>query len=252
MKEGSVILVGAGPGDPGLLTLRGAQALSEADVVLYDRLINPAILAHARPNAELIYVGKEARPADKSESSGTIQAEIHRLLIEHARLGRLVVRLKGGDPFVFGRGGEEVQALVEAKIDFEVVCGVSSAIAAPAAAHIPVTHRGVANSFAVFAGQEAEGDTIPWAAAALMPTAIFLMGVHGLPEIVEQLLRHGRTPETPIALVSQGTLPEQREVVGTLATIVSVAANIPAPAVIIVGAVVGLRESLMGATSVCQ
>ncbi len=241
---GKVILVGAGPGDPGLLTVRGAEALREADVVLYDRLINPEILAIARAETTLIFVGKPAHPQDVRLASGHIQAEIHRLLIEHARAGKVVVRLKGGDPFVFGRGGEEIQALVEAGVAYELVSGVSSAIAVPAAARIPVTHRQLANSFAVFAGQEAAGDAIPWAAAAAMPTAIFLMGVQRLPEIVKQLIVHGRDPLTPVAIISQGTLPEQVEVTGTLADIVGLSGHVAAPAVIVVGQVVELRDSL--------
>ena len=239
-----VYLVGAGPGDPGLITVRAVEILRRADVVLYDRLINPMLLGYAPPTAECIYVGKEPGHPGKFR-----QKEIHDQLIRHARLGKLVVRLKGGDPFVFGRGGEEAIALAEAGIAFEVVPGISSSIAAAAAAHIPVTHRKVSGGFAVFAGQEAEdreGDRIPWKAAAHIPTAIFLMGVERLPLIVRRLIEEGRNPETPIAVVANGTLPNQKVVTGTLSTIGDLVGEILPPAAIIVGEVVNVREELLG------
>lgn len=243
-SRGFVSLLGAGPGDPGLLTLRGARALSEADVVVYDYLANSALLAHARSEAETIYVGK------KAGSHTRTQDEINGLLVQRAQAGQRVVRLKGGDPFVFGRGGEEALALAEAGIPFEVVPGVTSAIAAPAYAGIPVTHRGLASSFAVITGHEdptKEESAIDWAYLARgVDTLVFLMGVGNLPRIVDQLFRHGRSPETPVALVRWGTLPRQQSVRGTLATIVDQvnAANLKPPAVAVIGAVAGLGDAL--------
>jgi uroporphyrin-III C-methyltransferase/precorrin-2 dehydrogenase/sirohydrochlorin ferrochelatase len=237
-RAGKVYLVGAGPGDPELITLRAVRALQRADVVLYDRLVDPRLLEHAPSNAERVYVGKEVgRP-----NSGR-QSEISAMMVEHAAAGRVVVRLKGGDPFVFGRGGEEMIALHAAGIECEVVPGVTSAIAAPEAAGIPVTHRGVATSFAVFAGHEAEGrDEIPWDVAARIPTALFLMGVERLPSIVANLLAAGQPHDTPVAVVSNATLPNQVVVRATLATITPLAANIPSPAVIVVGEVVNIAD----------
>lgn len=237
---GKVYLVGAGPGDPGLITVRATQVLAQADVVLYDRLVNTALLRYVKPGAERVYVGKVL-----GSPGGPRQKMIHERLIDYANQGKTVVRLKGGDPFVFGRGGEEAQALQEAGISWEVVPGVSSAIAVPAKANIPVSYRKTAPAFGVFAGQEAvDGDGIPWAAAALMPTAVFLMGVERLPHIVERLLAHGRSPDTPVAAISSGTLPNQRVATGTLADIASKAVGMGPPAVIIVGDVVRIGESL--------
>ena len=235
-----VYLVGAGPGDPELITVKGLNALRRADVVLYDRLANPELLAEVPPAAEKIDVGK--RPRDPQQ---TRQEVINALLVEHGRTGKNVVRLKGGDPYVYGRGGEEAIALRESGVPYEVVPGVTSAIAAPASAGIPVTHRGIANGFAVFSGHEAEGaeeDGIAWAAAVAIPTAVFLMGVERLPKIVAKLLEFGRDPMTPVALVSRGTLPEQRLATGTLADILDGVEGIEAPAVIVVGDVVRLHE----------
>ncbi len=241
--RGHVYLVGAGPGDVGLITVRAVEVLRMADVVLYDRLVNPALLEYAPKEALCEYVGK-----DLGAPSAPRQKAIHELLINYARQGKTVVRLKGGDPFVFGRGGEEALALVGAGIPFTVVPGVSSAIAAPAYAGIPVTHRGVANAFAVFAGHEgAPGGMAEshWLAAALIPTAIFLMGVERLPLIVEKLILHGRSIETPVAIISKGTLPDQTVVVGTLGTILSLAQEIRPPSTILVGEVVNVRDCLL-------
>jgi len=243
--SGHVFLVGAGPGDSGLITVRGVEALQKADIVLYDRLVNPALLAYAPHGAVCEYVGK-----DLGEPSAPRQDQIHRLLIQHARDGKTVVRLKGGDPFVFGRGGEEAVALSEAGIPFTVVPGISSSIAAPAYAGIPVTHRGVAAAFAVFAGHEGENGGLEeshWQAAALIPTAVFLMGVERLAVIADNLIRLGRDPETPVAVISQGTLPDQKVVTGTLATIAQDAAEIRPPAAIVVGDCVGVRDKILGA-----
>jgi uroporphyrinogen III methyltransferase/synthase len=236
-----VYLVGAGPGDPDLITRRGIECLKQADVVVCDRLVNHLLLAYAR-QAELIDVGKQPHHHNIS------QDEINALLIEKARAGQTVVRLKGGDPFIFGRGGEEAAALAEAGISFEIVPGVSSAIAAPAFAGIPVTYRGIACSVAFATGHRAdyvEDPTCDWARLACGPdTLVFLMGVQNLPHIVEQLVTHGRPPGTPVALVQWATCSDQKTVVGTLADIVQQAAGIRPPAVIVIGEVVRLRETL--------
>jgi uroporphyrinogen III methyltransferase/synthase len=242
--RGIVSLIGAGPGDPSLLTLRGAAALAAADLVVYDYLANPALLAHARPQAERIYVGK------KAGSHTLSQDEINALLVERGLAGQRVARLKGGDPFVFGRGGEEALALVEAGLPFEVVPGVTSAVAAPAYAGIPVTHRGLATSFAVITGHEdptKEESTLDWSHLATgVDTLVFLMGVGNLSQIVEQLVIHGRPASTPVALVRWGTMPDQQTVSGTLTNIAGrvKAAGLRPPAVTVVGPVAGLRQHL--------
>ena len=211
---GIVHLVGAGPGDPGLLTVRAVELIGEADVVLYDRLIPPEALAHARPDAEVVYVGKEG------EGPQFPQDDTHRLLLEHARAGRRVVRLKGGDPFVFGRGGEEALVLAQAGVPFEVVPGVTAGVAAPAYAGIPVTHRDVASGVAFVTGHEdpAKPDSaIDWDALARFPgTLVFYMGVRTLPRIAERLVAGGRAPDEPVAVVERGTLPGQRTLLATL------------------------------------
>jgi uroporphyrinogen III methyltransferase/synthase len=241
--SGIVHLVGAGPGDPGLLTVRAVELLGAADVVLYDRLIPPEALAHA-PQAELIYVGKEG------EGPQFPQDDTHALLLEHARAGRRVVRLKGGDPFVFGRGGEEALVLQEAGIPFEVVPGVTAGVAAPAYAGVPVTHRDVASGVAFVTGHEdpAKPNThIDWAALARFPgTLVFYMGVRSLPKIAERLVAEGRPADEPVAVVERGTLPGQRTLLATLADVAERAAaeRIKAPAITLVGEVARLREQL--------
>ena len=241
MKSGIVYLVGAGPGDPSLITLRGLECLKQADVVVYDRLVNCSLLTYAR-RAKLIDVGKQPHRHTMP------QAEINALLIKEAEVGNIVVRLKGGDPFVFGRGGEEAVALAEAGLPFEIIPGVTSAIAAPAYAGIPVTHRKLACSVAFATGHRAdfiEDPTCDWRRLAnSTDTLVFLMGVHNLSRIVEQLIAHGRAPETPVALVERATLAIQKTVVGTLANIVERAAEVRPPAAIVVGEVVRLRETL--------
>jgi uroporphyrin-III C-methyltransferase len=213
--------------------------LAAADVVLYDRLVAQELLTEASAHAEMIDVGKEPRRHRRS------QAEINTLLIEKARAGKIVVRLKGGDPFVFGRGGEECQALAEAGVLYEVVPGVSSAIAVPAYAGIPVTQRGVTTAFTVVAGHMGASDsTIDWEAVSRIGTIVFLMGVEHLPEIVPQLIAHGRAADTPVALIQEGTTPNQLVVTGTLADIVEKARDLRPPAVLIVGEVVRLQEQL--------
>ena len=243
-KCGIVYLIGAGPGDPGLITVRGLELLCSADVVVYDRLIAPELLRQARADAELIYVGK-------ASSHHTLpQCEINALLVDQAHRGKTVSRLKGGDPFIFGRGGEEALALIAAHIPFQVVPGVTSAIAVPAYAGIPVTHREVASSVTFITGHEDANHTetgVDWARlGACKGTLVFLMGVTNLPTIVKELIENGRPLDTPVAMIERGTLPSQRVVVGTLADIHerARAAHIEPPAITVVGEVVALRESL--------
>lgn len=237
---GIVYLVGAGPGDPGLLTLRGMECLRKADVVVHDRLVNRDILSHAA-QARLIDVGKEA------DHHPIPQPQINSILVKEARAGKVVVRLKGGDPFVFGRGGEEALALSEAGIRFEIVPGVTSAIAVPAYAGIPVTHRNVACSVAFITGHSAGSEPLHMNWQALVQgidTLVFLMGVQSLPYITTSLMEAGCLPTTPIALIEQGTLPRQQVVVGMLADIVEKSRDIKPPAIIIVGEVVSLHSLL--------
>jgi uroporphyrin-III C-methyltransferase len=237
-----VCLVGAGPGDPGLITARGLEVLRRADVVVYDRLVSPALLEEAPADAELVYAGKA--PGGHCMP----QEGINALLVHEARLGKAVVRLKGGDPFVFGRGVEEALACAEAGVPWEVVPGVSSVVGVTARAGIPVTTRGYGGSFAVATAHRAEDGTDPldWAALARMDTLVVLMGVERLSEVVERLRAHGSPAETPVALVENGTLPDERVVAGTLEDIVERAARarVRPPAVIVVGEVVRLRAVL--------
>ena len=242
MRVGSVALVGAGPGDPGLMTVRGLTLLRHADVVVYDRLVDRRLLREAH-RARRIFAGKA------SGDHVLPQEEINALLIAHARRGRRVVRLKGGDPFVFGRGGEEADALAAAGVPFEVVPGVSSAVAAPAYAGIPLTHRGVASSFAVVTGHECgKGrDRVDWARlATAVDTLVVLMGVAALPRITRELLAHGRAPQTPVALVRWGTTEQQVVLTGRLDDIASRAraAQLESPVVIVIGDVVALAARL--------
>ncbi|MEW6276302.1 MAG: uroporphyrinogen-III C-methyltransferase [Bacillota bacterium] len=244
MGAGIVYLVGAGPGDPGLFTLKGREVLEKADVVVYDRLVNPALLSLARSGAEVIYAGKS--PAGHTLS----QEEINSLLVERAKKGAAVVRLKGGDPFVFGRGGEEAEALAENGVPFEVVPGVTSAVAAPAYAGIPVTHRDFTSTVAIVTGNEdpaKENSRIVWEKIATgAGTLVFLMGMANLEAIASRLLAHGRAPGTPVALIRWGTWAEQQVLTGTLAGIARQAeeAGFANPAVIVVGEVAGLRDKL--------
>src|SRR5215218_2835308 len=243
-RAGVVYLVGAGPGDPGLMTVRGAEVVATADVILHDRLIPAAALRGARDDAELVYVGK--RPGEDDVP----QAEIERLMIDNARAGRMVVRLKGGDPFVFGRGGEEAEALAEADIRFEVVPGVSAGVAAPAYAGIPVTHRDAASAVAFVTGHEdaaKDGSSLDWDALARFPgTLVFYMGLGKLPLIADRLERAGRDPGEPAAVVARGTLPDQAVVSGTLADIAERVADagLRPPAITLVGPVAGMRDTL--------
>ena len=238
---GEVTLVGAGPGDPELLTLKALRALQDADVIMHDRLVPAAVLDLARRDAALICVGKAAGKI------GSTQEEINALLIEHANLGKRVVRLKGGDPFVFGRGGEELQALAKAQINFSVVPGITAATGCAAYAGIPLTHRDHAHSVSFVAGH-AQGGTEPDWRALAMPgaTAVFYMGHARLDHIVEKLLEHGAPAARPAALIAQGTTAKQRVVTATLATILGVSseASLEPPALLIVGDVVALHSSL--------
>ena len=240
-REGIVYIVGAGPGDPGLITVRGVEVLRASDVVVYDHLAHPALVEEAPARAERVPVGK------RCGRHSMLQGEINALLIDRARAGLTVTRLKGGDPFVFGRGGEECEALQTAGIRFEVVPGVTSAIAVPALAGIPVTHRLHASAFAVVTGHQCDtASTVDWDALVRVPTLVVLMGFHALGEIAQRLLAHGARPSTPAAVVASGTLPTQRTVTGTLTTIASVArdAALEPPAILIVGDVVRVREAL--------
>ena len=241
MRLGKVYLVGAGPGDPGLLTVRGLELLRRAQVIVFDQLVNPVLLEEASSGALRIFAGK------KAGRHCIAQSEINQVLIDHAHLGYEVVRLKGGDPFVFGRGGEEAEALADAGIPFEIVPGVSSAVAVPAYAGIPLTHRKYSSSFAVVTGHNAQKQqaTIEWAKlAAAVDTLVVLMGLQNLAQITAELLSHGLAPETSIAVISRGTTKDQETITGTVADIVDKAVGIESPAVIVIGRVVELQSKL--------
>jgi uroporphyrinogen III methyltransferase / synthase len=238
----TVYLVGAGPGDPGLLTVRARDLIAAADVILHDRLVPAEALAYARPDAEVYDVGKQGGGPQVP------QEQTERLLLEHGATGRMVVRLKGGDPFVFGRGGEEALALREADIPFEIVPGITAGIAAPAYAGIPVTQRELASGVAFITGHEDPAkpeSALDWPALAAFPgTLVFYMGVKALPRIAGQLLAGGRSADEPVAVVERGTLPDQRTTLGTLATIADKAAGARAPAITLVGPVAELHERI--------
>lgn len=237
-----VFLIGAGPGEEGLITVKGLGVLKNADVVIYDNLINHKILDYCRPDAEKIYVGK------KINKHSLPQNKINALIIDKANENKLVVRLKGGDPFVFGRGGEEALELAKAKIPFEIVPGISSAVAALAYAGIPITHRDVSSSFHVITGHEdptKESESVNYENLAKIDgTLVFLMGLNNLKKIVNQLLKYNKSPATPAAIISKGTQPEQKVVVGTLKNIEELSINIDYPAIIVIGEVVKLRKDL--------
>lgn len=243
MAAGKVYLVGAGPGDPKLLTVKAVELLKDADVVIYDRLVGESILNLAPAKAEKIYVGK------RTGKHEVPQDKITELIIEKAQAGGKIVRLKGGDPFVFGRGGEEAEALVEKGIPFEVVPGISSSVAAPMYAGIPLTHRDYAASVAIITGHRA-GDAekpIDWVKIAnAVDTMIILMGVESLDGIVNKLLKGGVSPNKPVAIVESGTYPQQRTLIGTLGSIVKDAENqkIKPPSVIVIGEVATLGRKL--------
>jgi len=242
MAHGKVFLVGAGPGDPKLLTLKAVEVLREADVVVYDRLVSKEILEFAPEDAEKIYVGKSS---EKNELS---QEKINELLVNKALDGKKVVRLKGGDPFVFGRGGEEAEALADSEIVFEVVPGVTSAVAAPAYAGIPLTHRDYASSVAVVTGhQAADTKLIDWSRlAGSVDTIVVLMGVGSLESTATNLIEGGLSPNLPVAVIEWGTTEKQRSLIGTLGTIAEEVRekNVKPPAVIVIGEVVNLGSKL--------
>lgn len=240
-QVGEAYIVGAGPGDPGLVTIRAQQLISHADVVVYDRLVSEKILDFARKDAKLVYVGKTANNVTIT------QTEINELIVAYVRKGRRVCRLKGGDPFVFGRGGEEVQALADAGLPFQVVPGISAALGCAAYAGIPLTHRGLSSSV-TFATAKLDGDQAPDWSTLAQPgqTLVLYMSVGSVAETAEQLIEHGIAAKTPVAIVENGTTDQQRVLRGTLATIANdaVEAHIRAPAVIIVGATAGMGEEL--------
>ena len=242
--SGKVYLVGSGPGDPGLITVKGLEIIRSADCIIYDYLANPALLGEARPDAEVIYAGKRVHHHHIDQDA------INALLVEKAGEGKVICRLKGGDPFVFGRGGEECLALVDAGIRFEIVPGVSSTSAVPAYAGIPITHRGIASDVAFVTGHEGPDkdiSSIDWEKLALgVGTLVFVMGITNLPTITKELISNGRDPETPVALIRWGTTAKQQTLIGTLADIADKAAahGFKPPAIIVIGDVVKLREKL--------
>lgn len=240
-KVGKVYLVGAGPGDPDLLTIRAVQRISIGDVIVYDRLIQQGVLALAKTSAEKIYMGKP--PGHHSR-----QDEIHELLVEKAREGKTVIRLKGGDPFLFGRGGEEVEYLAEHGVPFEVVPGVSSSLSAPLSANIAVTHRAASSSVAIVTGHNAIGnqERVDWQALAKIDTLVFLMGVHNINTIARKLIAAGRPAATPAAIIQMAFWDGEHVVTGTLENIGAEVqrAGIEPPATLVVGEVVRLRERL--------
>jgi len=250
---GRVVLVGAGPGDPDLITLKGAKALAEADVIVYDRLAAPQLLRLAPGHAERIYVGKQ--PGGHAMK----QEQINAVLVEHAQLGRTVVRLKGGDPFVFGRGGEELLACAEAGVTCEVIPGITSGVAAPAAAGIPITHRGIARSFAIVtastAGTAHEPDAVDLSRVAMATdTLVLLMAAGRLADTCQALIDAGRPAEEPAALIMWATTPEERSIIGTLRDLPDLAANasIGPPVTLVVGAVVAIPKQAIELASLAS
>ena len=241
-NKGKVYIAGAGCGNEGLITVKLKSIMEKVECIIYDRLVNESILQYMKPDAELIYMGKE------NVEGGELQKKINEIIVEKSREGLTVLRLKGGDPFVFGRGGEEIEALIAENIDFEVIPGISSAIAVPAYAGIPVTHRGINTSFHVFTGHmkkdgiEHDYETV----AKLEGTLVFLMGLGNLEKITENLIKHGKMPETPVAVIKNGTTAKQETYTGTLGTIAGIVRenNVKAPVIIIIGEVVNLREKM--------
>lgn len=239
MDKGKIYFVGAGAGDFELLTLKGKRYIENADCIIYDRLINDKILSFAKSNAELIYLGKE------NTEGGLLQERINQTLVKKAISGKYknIVRLKGGDSFVFGRGGEEIEAILPHNIPFEMVPGISSSIAVPEYAGIPVTHRKIARSFHVFTGMTADDDSLDFETIAkLQGTLVFLMGVKNLETITKSLIKYGKNPETPIGIIERGCEARQNTTIGTLENIIDKAQGIKPPAIIIIGEVVEKRE----------
>lgn len=243
IKAGKVYIIGAGPGDAGLITLKAVECLRLADVVIYDNLVNEELLKYAQAQARFIYAGK------KGGNHTLPQHKINDLLAKEALAGNTVARLKGGDPFIFGRGGEEAEVLADQGVEFEIIPGVTSAIAVPAYAGIPLTHRGLTSTVAFITGHEdpaKDKSDIDWQSLAGIGTLVFLMGVKNLGQITAALIAHGKSPTTPAALIRRGTTPEQEIITGTLATIAGQARsdNFKPPAILVVGEVVGLRGTL--------
>ena len=242
MEKGKVYIAGAGCGDEKLITLKLKNVIEKADCIVYDRLVNENILQYAKSDVEMIYMGKE------NTAGGKLQAEINNKLVEKGKEGLAVLRLKGGDPFVFGRGGEEIEALVAENIDFEVIPGITSSIAVPAYAGIPVTHRGINTSFHVFTGHtQFNGIELDFPVIAkLEGTLVFLMGLSNLEKITENLINNGKNPKTPVAIIKDGTTTRQKTYTGTLETIVNTVKeyNVKSPAIILIGEVVNLREKM--------
>ncbi|MBT6047262.1 MAG: uroporphyrinogen-III C-methyltransferase, partial [Candidatus Scalindua sp.] len=242
MKNKIVYLVGSGPGDPGLITVKGLECIKKADVIVYDYLVNSVLLRNARKDVELIYVGK------KGNQHTMEQDDINQLLVDKANENKIVTRLKGGDPYVFGRGGEEAIVLRENNILFEVVPGITAAIASPNYAGIPVTHRTCTSTFGLITGHEdptKDQSDVDWEKLSTgLGTLTFYMGIKNLPNIVNQLVKHGRSADTPVAVIRWGTTTHQETVTGTLSTIVEIAKDIKPPAITIVGEVVNLRDQL--------
>ncbi|MDH5297397.1 MAG: uroporphyrinogen-III C-methyltransferase [Desulfobulbaceae bacterium] len=245
VRPGKVYLIGAGPGDPTLITVKGLELLKRAEVLVYDYLASPKLLKYVPKDAKLIYAGKKG-----GVHHAHTQEEINQMLVDHARAGRVVVRLKGGDPFIFGRGGEEIEELAKYGIAFEVVPGVTSASAAATYAGVPITHREYTSSVAFVTGHEdptKENSNIAWEKLATgVGTLIFYMGIKNLPSITENLIKHGRDPQTPVAVVRWASTPIQKSVVGTLTDIAQVVKqeNIQPPALVVVGEVVKLRDTI--------
>ncbi|WP_456400041.1 uroporphyrinogen-III C-methyltransferase [Persephonella sp.] len=238
--NGKVYIVGAGPGDPDLLTVKAYKLIQKADVILYDRLINPEILLMAKPECELVYVGKE-------DGKHIIeQDKINFLLQDFSKKYKIIVRLKGGDPFVFGRGGEEAVFLEENGISYEIVPGITSAIAVPAYAGVPVTHRGVSSSFAVITGHGHKGKfpDINWKSLAGIGTLIFLMGVSNREKIAQNLIEAGRNPDEPVIFIEKGTTKEQKSIESTLKDVAEGKVNVYPPAIFLIGDVVELRKKI--------
>lgn len=241
---GKAFIVGAGPGDPDLITVKALKCIQNADVILYDRLVNQALLKEAKRDCQIIYCGK--RPGAHFMK----QEAINHLLVHYTKLGKMVVRLKGGDPFVFGRGAEEAEALAKNGLPFEVVPGITSGIAAPAYAGIPITHRELGSSFAIVTGhcQIGKPINIDWnSLVKAVDTIAIYMGISNLPYICQELITHGKSENTPVAIIQQGTTGKQRVVIGTLTTIVSLAEkeSIRNPAMIVIGEVVRFREKII-------
>ncbi len=238
-RPGCVSIVGAGPGDPELLTLKAVRILQHADVILYDRLINISILEHAQADAEMVSVGKQYG------NPSVTQEEINRKMISEAHQGRAVVRLKGGDPFIFGRGGEECLELSRHGIPFEVVPGISSISAVPAYAGIPLTMRNLATGFTVISGHlHPASSSYDWSVLKNISTLVILMGLNNLSGIIQKLILHGKPPDTPVALISRGTTPKQEVITGSLSDITAKSKGIASPAIIVIGQVAAYHKSL--------